>query len=418
MHTCSSMARKQVDSFILDERIGGGSYGEVWRGRNMGCAQCTVALRCVRRKVEAKVARLRSEVRLLRQVSHANILRFHGLRKSPSHFYLALEYCAGGDLAQLLRVRGPLPEADSWRFCVQITAGLLALHCESFVHGNLQPRSVLLSDSSEDPKLKLANFTSKSQPNQYTAPEVLRGEPCDGQADMWSAGAILYEMLFGRPPFRGNSRSQLLASHFSKEEVSFAEETAVTGEGRAFCRSLLGRHCAERLTSRDCARHAYVKRGPLPSKGSRRHASMKASSTTSPARGSCTPMDRLQVTPRVGEIIRLAQIWPLCSARLACSKIAQRFLDLCALGARDLEGLPHAAKNAGEADAEIDSETDGKVATSRRCALQLGPGGLSKSLLDRSLNRDPVTYFVVGQLQYSHFFRLRTARLFPRILYA
>lgn len=394
MYISSSMARKQVDSFVLDERIGGGSYGEVWRGCIIGSAQHTMAMRCVHRKVEPKVQRLRSEVRLLRRVSHSNILRFHGLRKSTSHFYLALEYCAGGDLAQLLRARGPLPEADSWRFFVQITAGLLALHCERFVHGNLQPRSVLLSDSSKDSKLKLANFHCKSGPNPYTAPEVLCGEPCNGQADMWSAGAILYKMLFGRPPFCGNSRSQLLASHFSSE-VSFAEEGAVTGEGQALCRSLLGRRCSERLSSRDCARHTYVKRGPLPSKRPWKQA-IRISAPD--LRERC-----LQLSPM-----------PLWSARLTCWNIAQRFI--YALGARDIEGLPHASMIAGDADAETDSEAHGKPAAAKARRCTLGPGGLIRN--DRSISRDPVTYFVLGQLQYSHFFRLRTSRLLPQILYA
>lgn len=383
------MVRKQVDSFVLNKRIGGGTYGEVWRGHNLSNAT-TVALRRVHRNVEEKVKRLRNEVRLLRQVSHSNILRFHGLRKSPSFFYLALEYCPGGDLAQLLRARGPLPEAESWRYCVQITAGLLALHCEHFVHGNLQPRSVLLSShSSEDPKLKLANFTCVARPNPYTAPEVLRGEPCDGQADMWSAGAILYEMLFGRPPFYGNSRSQLLASHFSRE-VSFAEERVVTGEGQAFCQSLLGRHCSERPSSSDCARHTYIKRGPLPSNGPRRQTSPQA----------IIPRSNLQVS-------QLAQMWPLCSSavRLACARIAQRFFHV--LHSNDPEGMLQ--KNTHENDGEVESS---------QATLRLGPGGLYKSTLDTPVSRDPVTYFVVGQLQYSHFFRFRTARMFPRILYA
>lgn len=385
------MARKQVDTFLLDKRIGGGSYGEVWCGRDVqsSLGATAVALRCVRRTVEAKVARLRTEVRLLRQVSHTNILRFHGLRKTPSCFYVALEYCDGGNLAQHMYTRGPLPEADSWRFCAQIVAGLLALHCESFCHGNLQPRSVLLSDSSQEPKLKLANFTLKLEPNEYTAPEVLRGEPCDhSQADMWSAGAILYEMLFGRPPFLGTSRSQLLARQFNRE-VNFTPIASLTGAGRAFCQSLLSQCPTDRLSSHDCANHVYIKRGP-------RDANV-VSAVAAARRSRGTP-SHLQLIPRVGNI-QLAQMCSFSSARLACFKIAQCYL-------YTLTAVRGLAGTTGEADAEA----DGKMITNDGHRL---PSGLHHVV---PIDLSPVTHFVVGQLQYSHFFRIRTARLFPRIL--
>lgn len=401
------MARKKVDSFILDKRLGGGSYGEVWRGRDLAHPQITVALRCVQRNVETNIARLRNEVRLLRRVSHTNVLGFHGLRKSSSHFYLALEYCAGGTLAQLLRTRGPLPEADSWRLAVQITDGLRALHVQSFVHGNLQPRNVLLSGSSEEPKVKLANFAIRPEPTPYAAPEVLLGEPCNFQSDMWSFGAILYEMLLGRTPFRGDSRSQLLASHASNE-VSFATEHAVTAEGQAFCRSLLGHRCSERLSSSECASHDYVRHGPLRPECSqqdtlaRTHAWFSFMLPVLP--------EYLQATFRFGEL-PFARMWVLDSAHITCSKMAQRFLNM--LGVRDSGGLLRASRTTDETEVELDSELDGKLALSRRSFSKLGPGGR----LDRSLNRDPVTCFFVGQLQYSHLFRFRTARLFPRVLY-
>lgn len=381
------MARKQIDCYVLDERMGGGSYGEVWRGRTIGCTPSTVALRRICRNVERKVNRLRNEVRLLRGVSHTNILSFHGLRKTPSHFYLALEYCIGGDLAHFLRARGPLPEVASWRFCIQITAGLLALHRNHFCHGNLQPQSVLLSNFAEDAKLKLANFSCQSEPNPYMAPEVLRGDPCNRQADMWSAGAILYEMLFGRPPFLGASRSQLLASHFSSE-VSFTEEREITGEGRSFCRSLLGRHYAERLSSCDCEGHSYVKRGP---------PSCEATSTSALARRSHSQM------ARAGKI-QLGAFWFVRPTHLAFSRIAKHCIEMIG------------SFSAGEPDAELDSDkTEGTPSRNCRFAWSLGPGGLRT---EDQLNISPVRCFVVGQLQHAHLFRFRTSCLFPRIMYS
>jgi hypothetical protein len=99
-------------------------------------------------------------------------------------------------------------------------------------------------------------------------------------------------------------------------------------------------------------------------------------------------------------------MWPFCSARLACSKIAQCYLYAFTF-CTELGGLPRAMKNMSEFEAEVDSEVI------ERCTLQLAPGGLHKPDY-----RSPVAHFVVGQLRYSHFFRLRSSRLFPRILYS
>lgn len=392
------MTRKKVDNYILDKRIGGGTYGQVFRGHDVSTS-VSLALRCVQRKVQDKVARLHQEVRLLRRVSHANVLGFHGLRKSQSYFYLALEYCSGGNLAQLLQTRGPLPETESWRLGIQIMAGLVALHCQSFVHGNLQPRSILLTDSSESPKLKLSNFTTKPEPNPYTAPEVLSGHPCDRKADMWSAGAILYEMLFGRPPFVGESRSQLLASHFSSK-VLFAEDLAVTGEVQAFCQSLLGHLPSDRPTSEQSLRQA-------------RYAVSKQLNSEAPSRAVALrlPSSRHSKAARAAKA-KTELMWPFSSpfspsflAALGCSNFAQYFLNM--LSSNSVEGTSSSSSSAERVDADAGGDFERWY--------NYRPG---QRIRARRHARDPVTYFVLGQLQYSHFFRLRTARLFPRVLYA
>jgi len=361
------MARKQVDNFTMDERIGGGSYGEVWRARDSRSSMGTVALRVVSRQGDqrnAKVRRLQNEVRVLRQVRHTNILSYYGLRKTTSRFYMALEYCAGGNLAQLLQAKGPFPEADSWRFCVQITAGLLALHCQRMLHGNLQPRNVLLKESSNH-NVKLANFVSVASPTPYTAPEVLSGEPCSFQADMWSAGAVLYEMLFGRLPVRGESRSQLLSSHLSSE-VDFDGPHKITEEGRAFCRSLLGRHCSERLSSEECAQHTYMTRGPQL----------------------CAQEAILLETKLWRKIVPFPQFSFIpVSINITWSALANQCL-------RHVFGLPHGIES-------------NEIGLARK--HELGRNG--EDIVS------PIKSFVVGQLRASHLFFVRTSRLFPRILY-
>jgi len=149
------------------------------------------------------------------------------------------------------------------------------LHRENVLHRDLKPQNILLSNSSTDPVLKIADFgfARALQPQDmaatvcgsplYMAPEILRHEPYDAKADLWSVGAILYELLLGRPPFNGANPMQLLANIERSEGVGF-DGAQVSSEGQEFLKSLLMRSPQRRLSSREFARHAYVRLFTLP----------------------------------------------------------------------------------------------------------------------------------------------------------
>lgn len=265
------MSKKQVADYILDKRIGKGSYATVWKGRIEG-GDDAVAVKVISRQTVTETAQLRQEVEVLRRISHPNIVRFRDLKKSTTHFYLVLEYCAGGDLSQFLRDRGRVAEAAARRFLTQIAAGLCVLHRENVLHRDLKPQNILLSDSSDDPELKIADFgfARALQPQDmaatvcgsplYMAPEILRHEPYDAKADLWSVGTILFELLLGKPPFSGANPMQLLANIEKNDRVSF-DSVQVSAEGQEFLRALLMRSPAQRLSSREFVKHPYVRLG-------------------------------------------------------------------------------------------------------------------------------------------------------------
>lgn len=262
------MSKKQVAAYILERRIGKGSYATVWKGRVEGTDEA-VAVKVISRQTVTETAQLRQEVEVLRRISHANIVRFRDLKKSAAHFYLVLEYCAGGDLSQFLREHGRVAEEKARRFLTQIAAGLCMLHRENVLHRDLKPQNILLSDNSDDPALKIADFgfARALQPQDmaatvcgsplYMAPEILRHEPYDAKADLWSVGAILFELLLGRTPFSGANPMQLLANIEKTDRVSF-DGVQVSSEGQDFLWALLMRSPGQRLSSVEFARHSYV----------------------------------------------------------------------------------------------------------------------------------------------------------------
>ncbi|KAF4758989.1 Serine/threonine-protein kinase ulk2, partial [Perkinsus olseni] len=231
--------KKQVGGYILDQRIGRGSYAQVWRGHMISHPDKLVAVKVINRGTVQETSQLRQEVSALRKLRHENIVRFIDLRKSQGHFYLVLEYCEGGDLAQFMQARGgKLEPSLTRRFFAQICAGLSSLHLQPspLIHRDIKPQNVLLSYSylssaenspassiSSGPSairdemyiLKLADFgfARSLQPTDmaatvcgspmYMAPEILRHERYDYRADLWSIACILYEMLHGYPPYPG-----------------------------------------------------------------------------------------------------------------------------------------------------------------------------------------------------------------------
>lgn len=265
------MSKKQVAGYLLEKRIGKGSCAVVWKGRIEGSnPPQEVAVKVISRQTVTETTQLRQEVEVLRRITHPNIVRFRDLKKSSQHFYLVLEYCAGGDLSQFLRTNGRASEEVSRGFLTQIAAGLCVLHKENIMHRDLKPQNILLSDSSADPVLKIADFgfARALQPMDmaatvcgsplYMAPEILRYEPYDARADLWSVGAILFEMLMGRPPFTGANPMQLLANIERSDKVTF-DNVAVSNEGQEFLKALLKRLPNERLSSREFMRHPFVR---------------------------------------------------------------------------------------------------------------------------------------------------------------
>lgn len=243
------MSKKQVGKFILDRKVGKGSYAQVWVGH---CDQSgeIVAIKVISRHTISETVQLRQEVSVLKRIDHKNIVKFRDLKKSVGHYYLILEYCAGGDLAKFIRSRGRLDEKLAQRFLQQLSEGLLVLHKLNFIHRDLKPQNILLTDTSDHTTLKIADFgfarslgpadmaaTVCGSP-LYMAPEILRHEKYDAKADLWSLGTILYELLFGEPPFSGPNPMQLLATiESSSHRIELPEGNRLT---RA-CISLLTR---------------------------------------------------------------------------------------------------------------------------------------------------------------------------------
>ncbi|KAK1157884.1 serine/threonine-protein kinase ULK3 isoform X1 [Acipenser oxyrinchus oxyrinchus] len=212
-------APPKLAEFILTERLGSGTYATVYKAYRKKDSREVVAVKVVGKKGlnKASVENLLTEIEILKTVRHPHIVQLKDFQWDSENIYLILEFCSGGDLSRFIRSRRLLPERVARSFLQQLACALQFLHERNISHLDLKPQNILLSGG----LLKLADFGFAQYMSPWDEKHVLRGSPLymapemvcsqqyDARADLWSVGVILYEALFGRPPFASRSYTEL-----------------------------------------------------------------------------------------------------------------------------------------------------------------------------------------------------------------
>src|SRR5262249_30285606 len=164
------------------------------------------------------------EARAAAKVSHPNACRLYDILEENDHLYLVMELIEGESLAARMK-RGAVPIQEAAQITLGILSALEAFHKAGIVHRDLKPANVMLSaEGTKVLDFGLAKQTHWNAQNavsttladatisgtflgtpQYASPEQFRGQPADSRSDIFSAGAMLFEMLAGQPPFSGGS---------------------------------------------------------------------------------------------------------------------------------------------------------------------------------------------------------------------
>ncbi|HVC95863.1 MAG TPA: serine/threonine-protein kinase [Pirellulales bacterium] len=164
------------------------------------------------------------EARAAASITHENVVAVHNVEKSGDDGlpYLVMQLIAGESLEQRLERESPLPLREIVRIGMQAAHGLEAAHAQGLIHRDIKPGNILLESPhdrvkltdfglarvADDVKLTQSGFVSGTP--LYMAPEQAMGEEADHRSDLFSLGAVLYEMCAGRPPFTGTSALAIL----------------------------------------------------------------------------------------------------------------------------------------------------------------------------------------------------------------
>lgn len=206
------MTPTRISHYRLVERLGAGTYGEVWRGVHTQDPALVVAVKLIHPAHltnPAFVYSLKAECRLLARLNHPNIVGFRDLVLTAAHPpAMVMELVSGGSLEQRLGT-GPQPVAAVVAMLSAMLEGLAHAHEEGVVHRDIKPGNVLLDARG---RIRLVDFgiaraADGGQATQtgaikgtldYLAPEVFKGERAGPAADIYAVGLIAWELLTGR----------------------------------------------------------------------------------------------------------------------------------------------------------------------------------------------------------------------------
>ncbi len=237
-------------AFEVLERLGAGGMGEVYRARDTRLDR-SVALKVIRASElpdRDRLERFKREARAISRLNHPHICALYDIGEQEGKAFLVMEYVAGETLASRVE-RGPLRIEEVLRYGVQIAEALDTAHRNGVVHRDLKPSNIMLARDSvklldfglaklrEVDADRIGNATTMSLGLSedglilgslpYMAPEQLE-KPVDARADLFALGVVLYEMVTGEAPFRGESKASLIVAILSQEPVPVTNRQPLT----------------------------------------------------------------------------------------------------------------------------------------------------------------------------------------------
>src|SRR5271156_6186932 len=241
----------KLGPYQIESLLGAGGMGEVYRARDTRLDR-TVAIKILTQGVADTPEvrqRFEREARAVSSLSHPHICVLYDVGNQDGIEYLVMEYLEGETLAARI-AKGSLPTAELLRYAAQIADALDKAHRQGIVHRDLKPANVMLCKTGA----KLLDFglakdeeilqgdpgssPTMSRPlpmqgsivgtMQYMSPEQLEGKPADARSDIFSFGAMLYEMATGRKAFEAKSHASLIAAILKDEPRPLRELQPMT----------------------------------------------------------------------------------------------------------------------------------------------------------------------------------------------
>ena len=229
--------QKINDRYEVKKLIGEGGMANVYLGYDT-ILERDVAIKVLRGDLaddEKFVRRFRREAQNASLLSHPNIVQIYDVGEDDGNFYIVMEYIKGQTLKQLIKKRGKLTPAETVDIISQLTDGLAHAHDSYIIHRDIKPQNIMIL---EDGMVKITDFgiamalnaSDLTQTNSvmgsvhYLPPEQASGKGSTIKSDIYSLGIMMYEMLAGTMPFKGETAVEIAMKHLKNPMPSVRKE--------------------------------------------------------------------------------------------------------------------------------------------------------------------------------------------------
>lgn len=220
-------------------KLAEGGMGEVYRAKHLHLDEVRIikVMKAVILQDQTQQRRFAEEARLATRIRHPNVAALYDFSKLPNgRFYMVWEFIDGRTLLQLLRAGGPIPAPEALDIAIQVLNGLAEIHRAGVVHRDISPDNIMILSKGRPRIAKIIDLGIAKQVAEdragmtttgmflgklkYCSPEqagaMAEGERLDGRSDIYSFGAVLYEMLSGQPLFQSPTPEGYLVKHLQE----------------------------------------------------------------------------------------------------------------------------------------------------------------------------------------------------------
>ena len=227
----------------------------------------------LRESMKKDVGMLESEINILKELDHPNIVRFYETYIDYKYIHIVMQMCTGGELFDRIVKLEKFTEKDAAEIMQKILSAVQHLHEHKICHRDLKPENFLFKNENENAEIKIIDFGlskkfSKHEQDMttivgtpfYVAPEVLSGK-YDKEWDVWSWGVILFVLLCGYPPFDGESNKDIFRA-IIKSKLEFDEEewTGISEEAKDLISQMLEKDATKRIKISSALTHDWFKK--------------------------------------------------------------------------------------------------------------------------------------------------------------
>lgn len=268
---CANFSPPKMKDFVLTEKLGQGTYANVYKGYKKGHVREVVAVKCIKKSSLSKTSseNLIREIEILKSLDHDHIVKLKDFQWDDENIFLILEYCSGGDLSTYIRRYKKLPEQVARKFLRQLALALQYIRARNISHMDLKPQNLLL-ESKDNLVLKVGDFGfaqyllgKEGRDNLrgsplYMAVEMFCSEAYDASVDIWSTGVILHETLFGYAPFASGTYEELELKIRSNQPIVIPSQPRISTQCRDLLVKTLKRDPKERIIFEEFFCHPFV----------------------------------------------------------------------------------------------------------------------------------------------------------------